>query len=115
MVQDSTSYGVQYKDGALRETPLAAVFSQSVTSTAWILLWKNSQITQINIGLDFEKSKEYGKWIFLIYGTFFSQGKEKIMGKSSIRWSKDSTNRMKYKFGNYTEFSLHLFMYFQLF
>lgn len=73
------------------------------------------QITQINIGLDFEKSKECGKWIFLIYGTFFSQGKEKIMGKSSIRWSKDSTNRMKYKFGNYTEFSLHLFMYFQLF
>lgn len=34
MVQDSTNYGVQYKDGALRETPLAAVFSQSVTSTA---------------------------------------------------------------------------------
>ena len=37
------------------------------------------------------------------------------MGKSSFRWSKDSANRMKYKFGNYTEFSLHLFMYFQLF
>lgn len=37
------------------------------------------------------------------------------MGKSSIRWSKDSTNRMKHKFGNYTEFPLHLFMYFQLF
>lgn len=37
------------------------------------------------------------------------------MGKYSIRWSKDSTNRMKYKFGDYTEFSLHLFMYFQLF
>lgn len=28
MVQDSKNYGVQYKDGALRETPLAAVFSQ---------------------------------------------------------------------------------------
>ena len=61
MVQDSTNYGVQYKDGALRETPLAAVFSQSVTSTASILLCKNSQITQINVGLDFEKSKECGK------------------------------------------------------
>ena len=30
MVQDSTNYGIQYKDGALRETPLAVSQSRDV-------------------------------------------------------------------------------------
>ena len=49
MVQDSTNYGIQYKDGALRETPLAV--SQAVTSNRYIAsLWLWNRYW--NIGMD---------------------------------------------------------------